>query len=338
MTLLTNFRLQRAFGFALVPSLVLMALQLIAQPPADPAWFLVWILAGQLAWILFALALLAEYFIFQGPFRRLPFGIILLLRTLVYSAVTIALNSLLGQLLVMLGFSLPPSLSPGNLLLFVSIACATLGLWTFISMLGGLMGRGTLPALMLGAYRRGRQGRAGVMVIEPADTPVLRERLSDLVWLGLMGDFLALVNLAAQASGGRVRAIHEHGATIEWKSSQVKTNGPLLFHHELARLMKKNTAWFMGHYAVEPGFRAGLHFAELSHREIGAGKRDIITSGVALRGAQRLLEASRKTREILLVSGAYADYANATEALAWRRVGLIPAHGTDPEILALAPV
>lgn len=338
MTLLNRFRLFRAMTFALVPSLAVMGLQLVFRFPADPSWWLLWLLVGQLAWLLFSLALCGEYFIFQGPFGGLGFGLALLVRTIAYTLVLLLFRGLAEVLLAVLGFPRVLPLGPSDMAAFVGFALVLTAAWTFVAMVGASLGRGVLPALLRGQYHKSRSGIAGVMALEPALADPARSALQDTGWLEFLGDYLALVQGAAQASGARISRIHEQGAILEWSEKEMIQHGPLVFIRELKILLSRNAGRFAGRYGAEPGIRAGVHLGEISRYELSAGKRLILQSGPALRMATRLLEAAKKTGDEMLVSQSCSALYPEPESGSWKRVGHIPSHGQDPELVVMALV
>jgi len=234
----------------------------------------------------------------KQKFRNYPLLINLLIKTAILLSAALVMNFLihLSYSLFILNLSLLKGLKNffGNAgsfgwLLDHSVGWVVLFFLTQIAIeVNEKYSPGVFWAILIGKYIQPRVQKRIVMFIDMNDSTPIAERLGSSDNFKLIRDFIYYVSTALMEHDGRIYQYVGDEIVVSWlytPENVVKSLDALALS---ARLLKRNSNYFMKRYGVIPEFKAGIHAGEVTVGEIGIIKKDIAMSGDTMNTAARI--------------------------------------------------
>ena len=234
--------------------------------------------------------------------RRLPFGVFILLKTLVYLALIVPSVQLLRWL-----FSHVTEQSTGFDAAFVNIMlfAGSMSLLANIMItLGQLLGFPVLWRLLTGAYHRPRREERIFLSIDLKDSTAIAEQLGGERFYAFLNAFLADVAEGAFDTSGEIYKYVGDEVLLTWPASTGLADARcLLCPLAVRRNIARRAAYYQERFGAVPEFRAALHIGDVVTGEIGDSRREIGYFGDALNTTARLAAAAKELGRDMLVSG-----------------------------------
>jgi adenylate cyclase len=264
-----------------------------------------------------------EVFVVQGAprlwLRGLPFGVSILVRSLVYAAVIIPIFYFdLGELLM----GLPPDPSMQDLWRASGYAIGFSLLFNFLLQISYIVGPRTLAQLVAGRYHSPREEERFVLFVDVAGSTSAAERLGNRKSHTLLDRVFRIASGPVLDYRGEIYLYVGDEMIVTW-SAKRGASGARALHCFLAmrQALAAAAAGFRRDFDLTPQLRGSLHFGVVVVGEIGDIKRHIVFHGDVMNVAARLEEASRAVPGGFVVSGPAVDALGPVEGVALANLG-----------------
>ncbi|RYG28084.1 adenylate/guanylate cyclase domain-containing protein [bacterium] len=170
------------------------------------------------------------------------------------------------------------------------------------------MGPGVLWRWFTGKYHNPRPEERVFMFLDIRDSTTLAEQLGDLRFSALVRDFMADLSNPVIATRAEVSHYIGDEAVLTWLPNRAFRDDACV---RLYRLMRDRIAlkapYYLKHYGLVPGFKAGIHVGTSIVTEVGEVKSEIVYHGDTLNTTARIQGLCDSLGYDLLVSEALAS-------------------------------
>ena len=165
-------------------------------------------------------------------------------------------------------------------------------------------GQGLLWDFIRGKYHTPREEVRVFMFLDLANSTAIAEKLGNKQYYNLLRDFYADITNSIIYNSGQIYQYLGDEVVISWQYEDAIINHQCVkcffdVKKKIAGLEQKYT----DKYGLVPGFKAALHYGNVTAGEIGIIKKDITYSGDVLNTTSRLLSKCNEYHQKLLVSG-----------------------------------
>ena len=240
--------------------------------------------------------------------RRLPLGLMLLLRTVLWSGVFFASEAVASVAMMRMGTSRPPMLlhNAGTLL----FAFAVSFLFNFVFTLRTMLGPSTLLALVTGRYHAPHSEERTVLFLDVQGSTPLAERLGDHDFHRFLNAVFHDVTDPVLETGGEIYRYVGDEVIVTWPRSKGGESVACLF-------------------AID----AALHAGMLIVGEMGDVKREIVMLGDTMNTTSRIEGACRTTGcDYIASADALRSVVPMPPGIHAASLGKLPLRGKEEEI------
>ena len=265
------------------------------------------------------------------PIRRLPAGLLVALRTLIYTCLIIA-GYEFGRLV---------ALAPGESIFefdafFWRTVWISLGV-SFVVNAGlevsRLLGGEVLWGLLIGRYLMPRVEDRIVLFLDLKESTRHAEELGDLRFHSLLNEFFRDVSHAVLSTRGSIYKYSGDAAIILWRPKRgLRKANALRCVVELRLQLARRGDAYRRKFGLLPQFRAGLHMGQVVVGEIGDMRHEIAFSGDAMNTTARIEQATRELGVDVLVSETVAALLPPTDGVTLRSVGGVAIPGKSGKL------
>ena len=283
-------------------------------------------------------------FFLRERFRRLPFGLTVLLNSglvsLLNAGITLAVlllaarwmpssrpdAPLLGQLLHQPG----PGMLLRHYLFWLLLAVLTI----FALHVNEKYGPGVLRELILGKYHHPRQEERIFMFLDVKGSTVLAERLGHLQFHSLLNTYYRDITIPIINSEGEIYQYVGDMIVVSWSMEKGLHHANCVrCFYRVMETVQRNANRYRELYGVVPEFKAGLHCGEVTTGEIGVIKKDIVYSGDVLNTTARIQSICNKFRVKILLSKYLLEKLNLPpHGFLPKRMGVIELKGKRQKV------
>jgi adenylate cyclase len=244
--------------------------------------------------------------LFERGGRRLPFGIAIMARTIVYGLVIMAALLTLPSLY---SGAAPSLFRPGLVGDVVFSIAATFVIVSLTSIIQ-LIGPNVLGSLLTGRYYHPREEQRIVLFLDLIGSTGIAERIGNVRSHALLSETFTRLSRVVTDQGGEVHRYVGDALIATWPIGTPEENArPIRCLFTCRDILEAASSDLLAHHGEVPGFRAGLHSGTLVAGEIGGFKREIALIGDAMNTAARVEQACRATGHALLISKPFLDRA-----------------------------
>jgi adenylate cyclase len=264
--------------------------------------------------------------------REAAFGLVLLVRSLVYLAL-IVIGLEIGRVAVGdPGGSIFDMNSSFKMNVLFSLGASLV--FNFVNQVARILGRGVLGSLVLGRYHRPRREERLFLLVDMKGSTGIAERIGDLAFHRLLNDVFAALSDAVNSAGGDIHKFVGDEAIVVWQPKRGLRNADCLASFfAFTRRLAEDAGRYRATYGEVPRFKGGAHIGTVVVGELGSMKLEIAYSGAALNTAARIEQATREFDKDLLVSDALlARLGRLPPGLQAQSVGRITLRGSAEAI------
>jgi adenylate cyclase len=264
-----------------------------------------------------------EVFVAQGAprlwLRALPFGVSILVRSLVYAA---AIFPVLYFDLGVLIMGLPPDPTRQDLWRATGYSVGVSLLFSFLLQISYIVGPRTLAQLVAGRYHSPREEERFVLFVDVAGSTSAAERLGNRKSHTFLDRVFRIASGPVLDFRGEIYLYVGDEMIVTWPAGSGARNGRAL-HCFLAmcQALAAAEADFQRDFDLTPQLRGSLHFGVVVVGEIGDIKRHIVFHGDVMNVAARLEEASRAVPGGFVMSGSAADALGPVKGVTLANLG-----------------
>lgn len=248
---------------------------------------------------------IGDVFILQW-FRRFPFTIYLLVKTLYFTFVSLTV--------IVLSFAFlktPHSSSELQKNIFVSGVVITLAISfmvSFLQMLNRMLGQSTLFKFFTGRYHKPVEEERLFMFLDLASSTEIAERIGHIRFHVFLNAFFYDITDAILKNGGEIYKYVGDEIIISWKvRGGRKNNNPIQTFFEICHVIEKKRENYLRNFGYSPQFRVGIHCGIVVAGEMGDYKREIAFLGDTVNTASRIQGSCKTFGKNLIVSGEALD-------------------------------
>lgn len=254
------------------------------------------------------------------PVRHLPVGLLVVLRSVIYTA------------LIMVGYEFGRIVAQApdeSLFEFDAFFWRTVWISLAVSFVANsllevarLLGGEVLWGLVIGRYMLPRVEERMVLFLDLKESTRHAEQLGDLKFHNLLNRFFHDVSHAVLVSGGTIYKYNGDAAIVLWRPRRgLRQANAVRCVVELRRQLARHADFYRRQFGLVPQFRAGLHMGPVVVGEIGDQRHEIAFSGDAMNTTARIEQATRELGVDFLLSDAVARRLPPVEGLRLRPVG-----------------
>ncbi|MBI9072624.1 MAG: adenylate/guanylate cyclase domain-containing protein [Melioribacteraceae bacterium] len=257
---------------------------------------------------------LFENFITIPKFRRLPFYLLVAIRTIVYSGIII--SSIFMIVMIKLSFAnkcaLIDVINNDQLNQFFwendlhIIFLVLIGLSFVINVIWQinlLLGKGVLLKYITGKYHKPTREERIFLFLDLKSSTSIAEKLGDERYSSFLQDFFHDITEPILEARGEIFQYCGDEVVIVWNVKKGKmNNNALRFFFLVENIMIELRNSYLKKYGIYPEFKAGLHYGEILITEVGYLKKEIAYHGDLINTTNRILNTCNKVGRRLLVS------------------------------------
>jgi adenylate cyclase len=270
-------------------------------------------------------------------FRKWSFTKIILVKTLLYTAVIYAVTLVLafwtgffqGRKMSELATYLA---SPGQIVLVV-YTLVIYGLLVFFLEINHLLGEGILWKFVRGKYHKPREEERIFMFLDMKSSTTIAEQLGHVRFYILLDELFHEVSQPVLQTKAEIYQYVGDEVVLTWEVEQGLENMNCLKAFFLFREnLRKNGEHYLKNFGVIPEFKAGLHFGKVVSAQIGDLKREIVYNGDVLNTTARIQSECNKYQRDCLISGMLMNRLKQTNGFQWEWIDTVTLKGKETEV------
>ncbi len=256
-----------------------------------------------------------EEFVFKRTFLSIPFLVVLVIRTILYSLLTcIVLSLVLSIEISFVGqISYPKAIIQYfNSSLFERdfvFSFFFIILMLFISQIILLIGRSNFFRLILGLYHQPREVSRIFMFVDLKGSTTIAEKLTNKTYSSFIKDYFYDVSDAIMMYKGEIYQYVGDEIIVVWPIRGTSLNCVRCFFKMVEIIERKRKSYELK-YGIAPEFKAGIHAGQVIVTSLGKQKREIVYHGDVLNTASRIQGKCNELKQNLLISEDMLSYIN----------------------------
>jgi adenylate cyclase len=327
MSALTRERLIRLLYIASISALIGVAYSVRINAPA-PTFAAA--LAGAVSAALIAGSIGGiEIFALRAGRRpwisNLPFLVVVVVKTLVYAAITTAVL-ILGPVERLAGIG--TAYQAHLLWRIVGFSLLVTSIFVILLQAARLVGYRTFRDLLLGKYRRPRLERRFFLFVDVVGSTALAERVGPLAAHRYLAAVFDAVAEPIAARHGEIYQYVGDEIVVTWPEAEgAREARPLRCFFDMRAAVGARACEFGARFGMVPEFRAALHFDEVIAGEIGLQRRAIVFHGDVMNVTSRLEQATREIDCAFIASESAVASAGGLDDFECRDLGALALRG-----------
>jgi class 3 adenylate cyclase len=339
------------FGFGIVWSIIERSLlgNLDRYPATGlPYEFSLALFTTSIGSLIFGLIVGAVEILFLNRlFVRRPFGIKILVKTIIYiSALTAFLICLtfIFNFLTMKASPFDPvllakltqfilSFSFWGVIVYMGV---TIGVMLFFSEVSDNLGQGVLKNFLIGKYHQSRVEERIFMFLDMKSSTTIAEKLRHVRYYQLLNDYYADITEAIIQTSGQIYQYVGDEVVVSWKLKDgLIDNNCLRCFFTIKDIFSTRSDKYIEEYGLVPGFKAGIHYGKVTTGEIGVVKKEIIFTGDVLNTTARIQSLCNAHEVDILVSNNLFSKLNIGDEYTVKEIGDCELRGKDKKVKLL---
>lgn len=172
------------------------------------------------------------------------------------------------------------------------------------------------------------------MFLDIRSSTTIAEELGHVQYFELLNDFFRDIAEPISNNKGHIYQYVGDEVVVSWDMSEGVTDSNCLqCFFDIVDMMGSLTQKYQSKYAVNPTFKAGMHFGKVSTGTVGTLKKEIIYTGDVLNTASRIEGLCNKHNVDLLLSKELIDLLPLNNDYLPKRIGEISLRGKSTEIM-----
>ena len=172
------------------------------------------------------------------------------------------------------------------------------------------------------------------MFLDIRSSTRIAEELGHMHYFELLNDFFKDIADSISNNKGQIYQYVGDEVVVSWPLKDGLSNANCLqCYFDIVEVMSKLAEKYLEKYAVNPTFKAGMHYGKVSTGTVGTLKKEIIYTGDVLNTASRIEGLCNKHNVDLLLSKALIDVLPLNDDYLTKRIGEINLRGKSTEIM-----
>jgi adenylate cyclase len=230
---------------------------------------------------------------FDGRFRRQPFSVALLARTLTYlgslTAVFMSVTFVGGYLQGLTMSDYWAYLGSVEFWRQVATGFVVYLAIVFMRQLDRLLGPGVLLRYLSGRYHRPRREARIFMFLDLESSTTLAERLGPEAYYNLVNECFRDLATPVLESAGEIYEYVGDEVVLTWTEERGLRNANCIrVYFDFTRRLETKREAYLEKFGIVPEFKAGVHVGEVISAEIGDLKKSLVFNGDVLNTGSRI--------------------------------------------------
>jgi len=280
-------------------------------------------------------------------FVRRPFGIKILIKTIIYIAALATFLICLTFIFNFLTLKASPfdpvllekltqfilSFSFWGIIVYMGV---TIGVMLFFSEVSDNLGQGVLKNFLIGRYHQSREEARIFMFLDMKSSTTIAEKLGHIRYYQLLNEFFADITEAIIQTSGQIYQYVGDEVVVSWKLKDgLKDNNCLRCFFTIKDIFSNRSEEYIEKYGLVPGFKAGIHYGKVTTGEIGVVKKEIIFTGDVLNTTARIQSICNTHEVDILASNDLLFRLNTGDEYTLREIGECELRGKDKKVKLL---
>lgn len=282
---------------------------------------------------------LIDLLLIKMGIQNLAFGLVILLRIIIYPLVVLLVLLFIRFFLLDLmsafiatDYSILIE-SPvtwhyffWSLLVYIAFMAAVI---SFINQMNNMFGPGIVIPLIMGRYRRPKEEERFFMFLDLKSSVNHAEDLGHLEYSALIRDCFMDLNKVLIRNNAEIYQYVGDEAVITWPADEgIRKMACLSLFFDFENELNRKHNYYTEHYGLIPEFKAGLHFGTITAVEVGQIKREIAYHGDTINTAARIAGICNQYGKLFLISNPVkAIFSQNTEQYKFESLGEISFKG-----------
>ena len=203
----------------------------------------------------------------------------------------------------------------------------------FILEISDNLGAGVLKNFIFGKYHKPVEESRVFMFLDMKSSTTIAEELGHVKYFKLLKKYYAVMNDAIINSGGEVYQYVGDEIVISWPyKNAIKNANCIRCFFNIEQAFKKNETFFKKQFGILPGFKAALHYGQVTTGEIGTVKKEILFTGDVLNTTARIQGLCNEYDAKLLVSKLLLDLLTLPSYLGTENMGALTLKGKQDKV------
>jgi len=225
------------------------------------------------------------------PIRRLPFLVVLVLKTLLYSGLILA-GDALGEIIVPIETGVRVGANSTTLItLLMSLGITSA--FMFLLQISQLLGPGVLGKILRGSYHQPRREERLFLFIDLRRSTAIAEAIGDIAFHRFLDRFLFDAGNAIAAHGGEVHKYVGDEVIATWSMTPDALGRALEAITETRANIARRSGSYTKQFGQVPAFRAVLHAGMVVIGELGDVKREIAMLGDTINTTAKIEQSAK---------------------------------------------
>ncbi len=154
-----------------------------------------------------------------------------------------------------------------------------------------------------GKYLRPKREERIFMFMDLKASTTIAEKLGEEQYFNFLNDTFSIATPGILFTKGEIYQYVGDEIVISWSTKKgLQSANCIKCYLEMTELLKKKSEYFDKKYAIQPQFKAGLHYGNVIAGEMGIVKREIVYSGDVLNTASRIQSLCNEMGTEILLS------------------------------------
>ena len=274
---------------------------------------------------------LAESIIFTKRLKKLPFSVLLIIRTLAYSIIWFWSQMIMVIILVYYGGLSISDYGSKKFIDYITAIHPELSIWVaiFISFsvsylwqINSMLGKRVLIKYIRGKYHKPVLENRIFMFLDLSAATTIAEKLGAQKYSQFLKDFFYDIDGIIRDTKGEIFQYEGDGIIILWTiKNGIQNNNCVKMFFDANRKIKGLKIKYIEKYGMSPEYKAGLHYGEVVITEIGDSKKEIVYHGDAINTTARICSSCNELNKKLLISSALLQKLNLENKYTFETMG-----------------
>ncbi len=150
-------------------------------------------------------------------------------------------------------------------------------------------GPGVFRKFLLGKYFRPQREERVFMFLDLRSSTTIAEKMGEEQYFNFIKDVFEHATPSILKYKGEIYQYVGDEIIVSWELAYgIRNANCIQCYFDIQSVLKGKKDFFLGHYGVEPVFKAGVHYGHVMAGEVGVVKREIAFSGDVLNTAARI--------------------------------------------------
>lgn len=208
-----------------------------------------------------------------------------------------------------------------------------LGLSLFYTEISENIGHGVLVNFFTGKYHTPKEEKRIFMFLDMKSSTTIAEKLGHVKYFELLNEYYIDLSDAIIKNSGEIYQYVGDEVVVSWKYKKgIENNNCIKCFFAMKQDLGKRANWYEKNFGIIPGFKAGIHFGNVTTGEIGALKKEIIFTGDVLNATARIQELCNQYGVDLIISGDLMNNLAKDAEFNFQSLGKVELRGREENI------